>query len=91
MSNKHSYSVIDGLNIPRNDTIHRALRILKCQNIAADAVSLSFILRRSEFLTLNGLRHFKLQNKIVLAEIKSKAGNIIVENISMRIGFYFLE
>lgn len=56
--------------------------------IAASIISIIFVLRNSDFLSLHGLFNFRmLRDKVIIRSIRSKATNIVLENIFMRIGF----
>ncbi|MCR5774930.1 MAG: MATE family efflux transporter [Lachnospiraceae bacterium] len=55
--------------------------------VAACAVSVYFLLRHSDFLTLRGIiKNIDRQSEVML-QIRSKTGNLIFENLFTRIGF----
>ena len=56
---------------------------------SAAALSVSFIaVKQTEFLEFEGFfRHRFFKCPQILSEIKSKAGNIVLENLAMRVGF----
>ena len=55
--------------------------------VAGCAVSIYYLTRHSDFLSLKGLMNIKACPPDYRRDIRSKAGNIVLENLFMRIGF----
>ena len=55
--------------------------------IAACAVSIFFLIRHSDFLSLKGILSSRNRQRSTLKNIRSKAGNLVFENLFTRIGF----
>ncbi len=55
--------------------------------IAACAVSIFFLIRHSDFLSLKGILSNRKSQRSTMKNIRSKAGNLVFENLFTRIGF----
>lgn len=83
-----NYLLIEGhLGFPRLEIAGDAIATV-LGTVAGCAISIIAILRNVDFLSFKGmLRERILANREALRAIGSKAGNIIFENLAMRIGF----
>ena len=82
-----NYLLIEGhCGFPRLEVTGNAIATV-LGSVASLAVSFMAITRQEEFLSFKNFFAHSLKKSEVLADIKSKAGNIILENLAMRIGF----
>ena len=81
-----NYLLIEGhCGFPRLEIVGDAIGTV-AGTVAACGVSLFFILRHSDFLTLKGVLSVK-KDPAVAKNIRGKAGNTVSENILTRLGF----
>ncbi len=81
-----NYLLIEGhLGFPKLGVVGDALGTV-CGMAAACIISIIMISRKNDFLTVKGIFHLK-KNREISKNIRSKAGNTIMENLFTRIGF----
>ncbi len=83
-----NYLLIEGhAGFPRLEVAGDAIATV-LGSVAACVISMIAITRETDFLSIRRLFSFDwLKNSVLLLNIRSKAGNIVVENMFMRIGF----
>lgn len=83
-----NYLLIEGhLGFPRLEIAGDALATV-ISTVVACAISLYFVIRKSDFLSLRGLFQKERQPRRSLAlDIRNKSVNIVLENLLLRIGF----
>ncbi len=83
-----NYLLIEGhCGFPRLEIVGDAIATV-LGTAAAFAVSLFFIGRESDFLSLSGiLKKDRLTYPVIFGNVRSKAGDIVIENLLTRIGF----
>ena len=82
-----NYLLIEGhLGFPRLEVAGDAIATV-AGTVAACAVSVGYLLRRSDFLTLRGLFRLGGDDGRLIREVGSKASKVISENLLTRVGF----
>ena len=83
-----NYLLIEGrYGFPRLEITGNAIATV-LGSVASLAVSFAAIRKQNDFLNFEGFfEHKLLKNWDIIAKIKSMAGNIVVENLAMRLGF----
>ena len=82
-----NYLLIEGrFGFPRLEVTGNAIATV-LGTVAALAVSFTAITRGEGFLSFKNFFSHSFKQSEILADIKSKAGNIVLENLAMRIGF----
>ncbi len=82
-----NYLLIEGrFGFPRLEVAGDAIATVM-GTVAASLVSLFYLVKKSDFLTLKGMLRREKEDREILPEIRKKAGNIVLENAFVRIGF----
>ncbi len=82
-----NYLLIEGhLGFPRLGVAGDAIATVM-GTVAACGVSLCYLMKKSDFLTLKGVLRPEREDGEILPDIRKKAGNIVLENVFVRIGF----
>ena len=82
-----NYLLIEGrFGFPRLEVTGNAIATV-LGSVASLAVSFTAITHKEEFLSFKNFFAHRFKQSEILADIKSKAGNIVLENLAMRIGF----
>ena len=82
-----NYLLIEGhWGFPRLEVVGDAFGTV-AGTVAACAISLFYLLRHRDFLTLRGVLSRKGRQPEVMRNIRTKAGNVVFENVFTRIGF----
>lgn len=82
-----NYLLIEGrFGFPRLEVTGNAIATV-LGSVAALAVSFTAITRQENFLSFKDFFVHSFKQSEILADIKSKAGNIVLENLAMRLGF----
>ena len=82
-----NYLLIEGhLGFPRLEVAGDAIATV-AGTVGACLVSGTYLLFKSDFLTLKGLFSFEGQDRQLLAEVGSKASKVVSENLLTRVGF----
>lgn len=82
-----NYLLIEGhCGFPRLEVTGNAIATV-LGSVASLAVSFMAITRQEEFLSFKNFFAHSFKKSEILADIKSKAGNIVLENLAMRLGF----
>ena len=82
-----NYLLIEGhLGFPRLEVAGDAIATV-AGTVAACAVSVGYLFRRSDFLTLRGLFRLGGDDGRLIREVGSKASKVISENLLTRVGF----
>ena len=82
-----NYLLIEGhMGFPRLEVAGDAIATV-AGTVGACLVSGTYLLFKSDFLTLKGLLSFEGQDRQLLAEVSSKASKVVSENLLTRVGF----
>ena len=82
-----NYLLIEGhMGFPRLEVAGDAIATV-AGTVGACLVSGTYLLFKSDFLTLKGLFSFEGQDRQLLAEVSSKASKVVSENLLTRVGF----